>query len=88
MWLYVSDQLLIKNVFWLFQHLAFTMEQFVLNVRTMSGQGNFHELSDFLAKSMDMLDRNSGQLANVLETLDIQQHSLGVLAVSFYYKFN
>ena len=58
------------------------MEQFVLNVQTLSGQGNFHELSDYLLKSMEMLDRNSGQLPNVLETLDIQQHSLGVLAVS------
>ena len=63
------------------------MEQFVLNVRTLSGQGNFHELSEFLSKSMDMLDRNSGQLANVLETLDLQQHSLGVLAVSCIPRF-
>ena len=59
------------------------MEQFVLNVQTLSGQGNFHELADYLSKSMEMLDRNSGQLSNVLETLDIQQHSLGVLAVRY-----
>lgn len=57
------------------------MESFVLNVRTLSGQGNFHELSEYLQKSMEMLVRNPNQLSNALETLDIQQHSLGVMAV-------
>ena len=57
------------------------MENFVMNVRTLSSQGNFTELNEFLQKNMEILVRNPAHLGNVLETLDIQQHSLGVLAV-------
>lgn len=34
-----------------------------------------------IGKADEMLHRNSAHLNNVLETLDMQQHSLGVLAV-------
>ena len=58
------------------------MEHFVMNVRTLSAQGNFNELNEFLQKNMEILVRNPAHLGTVLETLDVQQHSLGVLAVS------
>jgi len=38
-------------------------------------------LGEFLQKNMGVLVRNPAHLSNVLETLDVQQHSLGVLAV-------
>lgn len=43
--------------------------------------GTFRELLDYLGKSNETLVKNSQLLDNVLETLDIQQQSLGVLAV-------
>lgn len=58
------------------------MENFVMNVQTLSSQGNFSDLNEFLQKNMEILVRNPAHLSNVLETLDVQQHSLGVLAVS------
>ena len=36
---------------------------------------------------MEILVRNPAHLGNVLETLDVQQHSLGVLAVSSIYTY-
>ncbi|KAF9412892.1 hypothetical protein HW555_008738 [Spodoptera exigua] len=50
--------------------MASPLEQFVDNVRTMSASGSFRELCEVIGKSDESL-----------ETLDIQQHSLGVLAV-------
>ncbi|XP_004927872.1 COP9 signalosome complex subunit 3 isoform X1 [Bombyx mandarina] len=61
--------------------MASPLEQFVNNVRTMSASGNFRDLYEIIAKSDEVLQRNSFHLNTVLETLDIQQHSLGVLAV-------
>ncbi|XP_026326445.1 COP9 signalosome complex subunit 3 [Hyposmocoma kahamanoa] len=61
--------------------MASPLEQFVNNVRTMSASGNFRELCEVISKSDEVLQRNSAHLNTVLETLDIQQHSLGVLAV-------
>lgn len=43
--------------------------------------GSFRELVEYLNDSVDTLSKNSNILDNVLETLDIQQHSLGVLYV-------
>ncbi|PZC82023.1 COP9 signalosome complex subunit 3 isoform X2 [Helicoverpa zea] len=61
--------------------MASPLEQFVDNVRTMSASGSFRELCEVIGKSDEVLQRNSAHLSTVLETLDIQQHSLGVLAV-------
>ncbi|KAK7866452.1 hypothetical protein R5R35_008973 [Gryllus longicercus] len=61
--------------------MASALEQFVNNVRTLSAQGNFRELCEMLNKSTEVLMKNGQHLDNVLETLDLQQHSLGVLAV-------
>ncbi|CAH0628896.1 unnamed protein product [Chrysodeixis includens] len=61
--------------------MASPLEQFVENVRTMSASGTYRELYDIIVKSDEVLQRNSAHLPTVLETLDNQQHSLGVLAV-------
>ncbi|KAB0795751.1 hypothetical protein PPYR_10283 [Photinus pyralis] len=61
--------------------MASALEQFVNTVRTLSSQGNYRDLCDYLSKSNEILIKNGQHLDNVLETLDIQQHSLGVLAV-------
>ncbi|XP_043251333.1 COP9 signalosome subunit 3 [Colletes latitarsis] len=61
--------------------MASALEQFVNNVRMLSKQGNFRELCEIISKSTDVLMINGQHLDNVLETLDLQQHSLGILAV-------
>lgn len=43
--------------------------------------GLFREIVEMIGKSDEVLQRNSAHLNTVLETLDINQHSLGVLAV-------
>lgn len=47
----------------------------------LSFLGNLRELVDYLNESLELLSRNGNILDNVLETLDIQQHSLGVMFV-------
>lgn len=61
--------------------MASPLEHYVNHVRTMSSAGNFRELVDYLLESTDLLAKNRDILDNVLETLDVQQHSLGVLFV-------
>ncbi|XP_001605022.1 COP9 signalosome complex subunit 3 [Nasonia vitripennis] len=61
--------------------MATVLEQFVNNVRTLSSEGNFRELTNALNKFSEALSRNVQHLDNVLETLDLQNHSLGILAV-------
>lgn len=43
--------------------------------------GNFRELTEIIQKSLDVLGKNVQHLDNVLETLEIFQHSLGILAI-------
>lgn len=43
--------------------------------------GSYRELCDLIGKSTEVLMSNSQHLDNVLETLDLQQHTIGVLAV-------
>ena len=43
--------------------------------------GNFAQLCDFIGKSAEILGKNASHLDNVLATLDVQQHSLGILGV-------
>ena len=43
--------------------------------------GNFAQLCDFIGKSAEVLGKNASHLDNVLATLDVQQHSLGVLGI-------
>ncbi|KAF7284973.1 hypothetical protein GWI33_012754 [Rhynchophorus ferrugineus] len=67
--------------------MASALEQFVNTVRNLSSHGNFRELYEIITKSNEVLSKNVQHLDNVLETLDVQQHSLGVLAVLLA-KFN
>jgi len=61
--------------------MASPLEQFVNSVRNLSGQDSWRELYEYLSKSSEILFRNAAHLDNVLDTLDPQQHSLGVLAI-------
>ncbi|KAJ8688230.1 hypothetical protein QAD02_024025 [Eretmocerus hayati] len=61
--------------------MASGLEQFVNNVQTMSAEGNFRELASVLPKYTEVLARNAQHLDNVLETFDLMEHSIGVLAV-------
>lgn len=49
--------------------------------------GNYKVLCEYLSKSAEILVKNTQHLDNVLETLDLQQHSLGYLVVLLA-KFN
>ncbi|XP_030385340.1 COP9 signalosome complex subunit 3 [Scaptodrosophila lebanonensis] len=57
------------------------LENYVNQVRTLSASVSYRELADELPESLSLLVRNWSILDNVLETLDMQQHSLGVLYV-------
>jgi len=58
------------------------LEQFVSQVQNLSAQGHFASLSDYIRKAInDVLMKNVAHLENVRQTLDLQQHSLGVLGV-------
>ncbi|KAL3267489.1 hypothetical protein HHI36_011612 [Cryptolaemus montrouzieri] len=59
--------------------MASPLEQYVNTVRSQTTNGSFRELVEYLSKTNDILQKNSQHLDNVLETLDFQQHSLGVL---------
>lgn len=43
--------------------------------------GNYRDVYELISKSNEVLVKNGVHLDNVLETLNYQQHSLGVLAV-------
>lgn len=57
------------------------IEQFVANVHNMSSAGSLTQLYSFISKSSELLARNAAHLDDALETLDLQKHSLGVLAI-------
>lgn len=61
--------------------MASALEQYVNNVRTLSVQGNFSQLCEYISKSSEILAKNAGHLDNVLGTFDMQQHSLGILGI-------
>ncbi|EDW79319.1 uncharacterized protein Dwil_GK13507 [Drosophila willistoni] len=61
--------------------MSSALENYVNQVRTLSAACSYRELADELAESLSLLIRNWSILDNVLETLDIQQHTLGVLYV-------
>ena len=51
------------------------------NIPFIYFSGNFAQLCDFIGKSAEVLGKNASHLDNVLATLDVQQHSLGVLGI-------
>ncbi|XP_017772366.1 PREDICTED: COP9 signalosome complex subunit 3 [Nicrophorus vespilloides] len=61
--------------------MASALELFVNTVRNSSAEGSYRDLCDYLNKSSELLLKNATHLDNVLETLDIQQHSLAILAI-------
>ncbi|XP_058792500.1 COP9 signalosome complex subunit 3 [Phymastichus coffea] len=61
--------------------MASGLEHFVNNVQVLSSEGNYRELSLALNRFSDVLLRNLQYLDTVLETFELQQHSLGILAV-------
>ncbi|XP_021364564.1 COP9 signalosome complex subunit 3-like, partial [Mizuhopecten yessoensis] len=61
--------------------MAGALENYVNTVQNLSSQGNFAQLCEFIGKSADILAKNASHLDNVLATLDIQQHSLGILGI-------
>lgn len=61
--------------------MASALEQFVNNVRQLSSQGNLAQLCDYLTRSTELLLRNAQHLQNVLQTFDLQHHSLGIMAI-------
>ncbi|XP_015911586.1 COP9 signalosome complex subunit 3 isoform X2 [Parasteatoda tepidariorum] len=63
------------------------LEQFIVKVRNLSFPVTFESLHEFVSKSTTLLMKNINILDDVLETLDVQEHSIGVLAV-LTVKFN
>uniref|UniRef100_A0A3Q3W349 COP9 signalosome complex subunit 3 N-terminal helical repeats domain-containing protein n=1 Tax=Mola mola TaxID=94237 RepID=A0A3Q3W349_MOLML len=63
--------------------MASALEQFVNNVRQLSAQGQMTQLCELINKSGELLAKNLSHLDTVLGALDIQEHSLGVLAVLY-----
>ncbi|XP_046362327.1 COP9 signalosome complex subunit 3-like isoform X1 [Haliotis rufescens] len=61
--------------------MASALETYVNTVQTLSSQGNFTQLCEFISKSADILAKNAAHLDTVLATLDVQQHSLGILGI-------
>uniref|UniRef100_A0A8C6MG88 COP9 signalosome subunit 3 n=1 Tax=Nothobranchius furzeri TaxID=105023 RepID=A0A8C6MG88_NOTFU len=61
--------------------MASALEQFVNNVRQLSAQGQMTQLCELINKSGELLAKNLSHLDTVLGALDIQEHSLGVLAL-------
>lgn len=57
------------------------LEDFVTNVQNFSSQGQWSKLSDFMNKSWNLLSKNVSNLDTIMETLDIQEHSLGMLYI-------
>nr|XP_033770168.1 COP9 signalosome complex subunit 3 isoform X4 [Geotrypetes seraphini] len=67
--------------------MASALEQFVNSVRQLSSQGQMTQLCELINKSGELLAKNISHLDTVLGALDVQEHSLGVLAV-LYVKFS
>lgn len=61
--------------------MASPLEVFANTIRNLSAEGSYRDLCDYLTKSSDLLAKNTQHLDNVLETLDVQQHSLAILAI-------
>ncbi|KAJ6636098.1 COP9 signalosome complex subunit 3, partial [Pseudolycoriella hygida] len=61
--------------------MASALEHYVNNVCSLSSLGHYRELVEYLNASTELLAKNGNILDNVLETLDNNQHSLGVLYV-------
>lgn len=61
--------------------MSANLESFVNNVQTLSQQGKFSQLVTLATKSVDGLSRTQALLDTALATLNVQEHSIGVLAI-------
>ncbi|CAG0885646.1 unnamed protein product [Cyprideis torosa] len=61
--------------------MANNLEQFVNGARTMSANGLYSQLYEYLKKSGDLLQKNINNLDTVLQTFKLDQHSLPILAI-------
>jgi COP9 signalosome complex subunit 3 len=61
--------------------MASPLEQFVVTVRNLSSQGSFDQLSEYISKNSEILSKNWTHLEDVMQTLDLQEHSLGIMAI-------
>ncbi|KAG1674089.1 COP9 signalosome complex subunit 3 [Nymphon striatum] len=67
--------------------MASSLEQFVVTVTSLSSQGNFTSLYEFLNSNIDVLAKNSTHLDDVLQTLDLQLQPAAILYI-LYVKFS
>lgn len=63
------------------EKMSGALEDFINNVRSLSSQGQLSQLCDYMNKSWGLLSKNTTHLDTMLEALDIQDHSLGVLYI-------
>ncbi len=63
-------------------HPSPALENFLATVKALSAAGNFHELSNSTSNAAETLQRNSAHLLTASDMLELQQHSLGLMAVS------
>lgn len=61
--------------------MASAFELIFKHVRTMSTAGNYRELSEYLSKFSEVLLKNGSLLDSSLDSLNMQQHSIGYLAI-------
>ncbi|ESO89010.1 hypothetical protein LOTGIDRAFT_205728 [Lottia gigantea] len=61
--------------------MASALEQYVNTVQVFSSQGNFTLLCEHISKSAETLAKHFHHLDNVMGTLNVQQHSLGMLGI-------
>ncbi|XP_072168600.1 COP9 signalosome complex subunit 3-like [Diadema setosum] len=61
--------------------MASQLEGFVNSVVSCSTDGNYSQLCEEVTKYLDLLRKNAAHLDTILETLDPQLHSIGVLAI-------
>ena len=65
---------------------ASSLEQYLGKVRSLSAAGNFHDLAEMVAASAEALAKalsssSGNQLGVALDTLDVTQHSIGMIGV-------
>lgn len=58
-----------------------SLEKYNIIIKKLILSGNFSQLCEYIGKSAEALAKNANHLDNVLATLDIQQHSLGILGI-------
>ena len=70
-----------QSTFAQFEMLLVSETIIVLSIFLCFIPGNFAQLCDEINKNLELLRKNAAGLDVVLETLDPQLHSLGVLAI-------